>query len=302
MNYSEILITGKTGTVGSNLSIGVGYSSKEYDLRNKNSVDKLLDKECPKGIIHCAATVGGLKFHMNEKYKLFYDNILMNTNIIECARERKITRILSFLSSCIFSEKSKQPYNESQVHEYEPFSVHYPYGFSKRLLDIHSRICYEQFGLIYNCVIPTNIYGINDDFNFDRGHVVGVLIRKAFEASKNNENFVVWGDGEQERDFLFTEDVAKLTEWAFFNYLDKEPLIFSNKIQIKIGYIAKIIAKKFNIENKLVFDTSKPSGQKNRSLDNNKLINIIDFKFTTIEDGLDKTIDWFVKNYPNVRL
>lgn len=298
----RILITGKTGTVGSNLNFGIGTNSKECNLKNKNEVDALLDRVDPDSIIHCAAKVGGLKMHLDQRYSLFYDNLVMNTNIIECAKAKKIQRVLSFLSSCIFSDKSKSPHTELMIHELPPVSVHLPYGHAKRMLEVHSRLCYEEFGLTYNCVIPTNIYGINDDFNMETGHVMGVLIHKAYLSYLNGVDFVVWGDGNQEREFLFTDDVSKITEWLLHNYKEKEPLILSTNSPVKIKDIAYLIAERFGVLNKLRFDTSAPSGQTNRSLDGTKLTEVYKNNFTPIEEGLTKTIDWFLSKHPNIRL
>jgi len=302
MKYKKILITGKTGSVGTNLKFGEGAPSSKYDLREASQAKKIINDFSPDAIVHCAGRVGGVKYHLEHRYTLFYDNVSINTNIIDAAKEAKVDRVLSYLSSCIFSDTAPLPYAEKDIHHSEPASVYYPYGYAKRMLEVQSRICYEEFGLKYNCVVPTNIYGINDNFNWDTSHVVAVLIRRAAESARENKEFVVWGDGNQQRDFIFTEDIAKLTEWALENYFEKEPLIFSNNKPTEIGYLAHLIAKKFNIENKLVFDTSKPSGQKIRKLNGNKLASLTDFKFTSIEDGVSQSVDWFVKNYPNVRL
>jgi GDP-L-fucose synthase len=311
MEYKRILITGQTGTVGSNLNfgnLGRGISSKRVDLRDPRAVKEYFSIGQPDAVIHCAAKVGGLKFHMEHKHELFLDNVLINTNVINAARLAGVKRVLSFLSSCVFCEKSPSPYTEKMIHDGPPFEVHYPYGFSKRALEVHSRICYEELGLIYNCIIPTNIYGIHDDFNLDTGHVIGVLIHKAFLAHKNGTDFIVWGNGEQRREFLFTEDVRWLTEWALYNYLEKEPIIFSSNQPVKIKEVAEVIADRFRIRNRLVFDTSKPSGQTERSLSGDKLVERLNasrpdsgFSFTPIDIGINKTIDWFLENYPNIR-
>ena len=298
----KILITGKTGTVGSNLHFGYGFSSKEVDLRNKQATNSLIKKELPSAIVHCAADVGGLKYHLEQRYNLYYNNVAINTNLIDAAKKYSIPRVLSYLSSCIYSDASPPPYTEKMLHDGEPVTIHYPYGYAKRMLEVHSRICYQEFGLKYNCIVPTNIYGINDDFSFERGHVVAMLIRRAYEAATSGSDFIVWGDGKQIRDFIFTEDIARLTEWALYNYFECEPLIFSNSIPIEIGDIARLIARKFNIENKIVFDVSKPSGQIARSLSGNKLSSLLNFHFTSIEDGISKSVDWFIKNYPYVRI
>ena len=109
MKYKNILITGKTGSVGSNLNFGTGFSSSSYDLRNPLHAEKLIKDVNPDAIVHCAAKVGGLKYHLEEKYSLFYDNITINTNIIHAAKEAGVGRVLSFLSSCIFSDSAPLP-------------------------------------------------------------------------------------------------------------------------------------------------------------------------------------------------
>ena len=298
---STILVTGKTGTVGANFHFASGPSSKDFDLRIAEDARKCLLNYMPDAVIHCAAKVGGLKFHLEQKNDLLVDNLLINTNVINECRKFGIPRVLSFLSSCVFSDRSVGPYNEKQIHEFEPSEVHYPYAFAKRALELHSRICYEQFGLIYNALIPVNMFGKHDDFNFETGHVIGVLIHRAYLSKLSGEDFIVWGDGNQERDFLFIEDVEKLTEWALEFYLDKEPLILSSNTPVSIKHVAEIIAKKFGILDKLKFDTSKPSGQVKRHLNGSKLRSLVHFKFTPIEEGVEKTIDWFLANYPNVR-
>lgn len=301
MKYNKVLITGKSGTIGSNLDIGLGFGSKEYDLRNFEQTKTAISHHDPDAIIHCACIVGGLEYHLKHKYSLFYDNNLINSNLIECARLQGVKRVLSFLSSCIYSDKCSSPYNETQLYENEPFPVHMAYGHSKRFLELQSRFCYEEFGLQYNCLIPANVYGINDEFNMEKGHVVGILIHKAYLSAISGTDFFVWGDGTQKRQFLFVKDVVDITKWALDNYTEKEPLVISNNTLISVGDIAYLIAKEFNIENRIVFQKDKPSGQMVRSLDGSKLNTLNNFSFTPIEIGIKKTVDWFKKSYPNIR-
>lgn len=296
----SILITGKSGTVGSNL-IGDGFSSKEYDLRNSEEAIVAIENFKPKSIIHCAAAVGGLDEHLRFKKKLFYDNMLINLNLLEAARVRDVRRVLSFLSSCIYSEESSPPYDESNVHDGEPFEAYYPYGYAKRMLEVQSRIYCEEYGLQYNCVIPTNIYGINDNFNIQTGHVIGVLIHKCYNSKRDNTPFYVWGDGTQEREFLFTGDVKKIVDWAVPNYLDKSPLVLSNNVTICMAQIAELIVKAFSFRGKIIFESDKPSGQKSRRLSGDKLKSLLDIDFTPIEEGINLTVEWFIKNYDIAR-
>ena len=297
----KTLITGKTGTIGSNIFFADGPPSSRYDLTDIRQVKSLLNKYKPNTIIHCAARVPSLAMDENMKYSLFYNNIMINSNIIEVAKNMEIPRVLSFLSSWAFPKQGNLICDESHTQKDEPLELYYPYGYSKRMLEIQSRICYESFGLCYNCVLPTNIYGINDNFSLSAGHVIAMLIHKAFNSKNNKTDFIVWGDGSQEREFIFTDDVVKLVKWAIDNYLEKEPIILSNNISVSIKDVAYIIAKRFGVTNQLIFDTSKPIGQKAIRSDGSKLKKLLDFQFTPIEKGIDITIDWFLKNYPNIR-
>lgn len=131
--YKNILITGKTGTVGSNLHFGKGLSSKECDLFLPEQTGELFNIYKPDAVVHCAAKVGGLDEHLRFKKRLFYDNIQININVIETARWHNVPRVLSFLSSCIYSDAAKQPYDEKNIHVGEPFPDYYPYGYAKRI-------------------------------------------------------------------------------------------------------------------------------------------------------------------------
>lgn len=298
----RILITGKSGTVGSNLSFGFGYPSSRFNLQSFLETVSMIKESRPDTIVHCAAKVGGLLEHMNKRYSMFYDNLLINSNVIHAAQQCGVKRVLSMLSSCIFAEDISRPSNEHDIYTGEPFLIHQPYGHSKRILEFQSRMCYEEFGLVYNCIIPTNIYGVNDNFNLETGHVVAVLIHKCYLAQKNNLPFVVWGDGNQERQFLYVSDVANCIEWALDNYLEKEPIVLCNNVTIKIKEIVDLIVRRLDFKGKVIFDTSKPAGQKNRHLDGDKLLSIRSgYSFVTIEDGINKTVDWFVQNYETAR-
>jgi GDP-L-fucose synthase len=137
----------------------------------------------------------------------------------------------------------------------------------------------------------------------ENGHVIPSLIHRCFLAKKNHADLVVWGSGKPLREFVFSDDIARLSLWALDNYSGDSPIIFSSGIEISIKDLAELVTKKMGFEGKLVFDTSKPDGQLRKPSDTTKLRKYLpDFAFTPIEEGIGKTIDWFVLNYPNVRL
>ena len=297
-----VLITGGTGLVGSKVTGDIRLSSKDADLRDWNQTFAVFDKYKPEKVIHCAAKVGGLGGNMNYKGEFFYDNIMMNTNVIEAARQVGTKRLLCFLSTCVFPDDVEFPLSEEKVHLGEPHSSNYPYAYAKRMADIQIRAYREQYGVEFISVIPTNIYGPNDNFNIETGHVLPSLIHKCYLAEKNNTDFVIWGTGKPLREFIFSKDIGKLTEWALDNYTEEEPIIFSTSDAIPIKDVVDLIVEYMNFKGNVVWDTDKPDGQYRKPSSIEKLKSYLpDFEFTSIEDGLKETIEWFYENYEDIR-
>ena len=299
---NKTLITGGTGLVGSTIKGGTKLSSSNVDLKNTKDTFKIFEALKPEKVIHCAARVGGLGGNMNYKGEFFYDNIMINTNVLEASRRVGVKKVVSFLSTCIFPDNVEYPLTEKKIHLGEPHNSNYPYAYAKRMLDIQSRAYKEQYGLNYVSVIPTNIYGPNDNFNLENGHVLPSLIHKCYLAKQNNTDFEVWGSGKPLREFIYSEDVGRLTEWALDNYEEEEPIIFSTSDEISVGKLAEMVVYYIGYKGNLIFDSNKPDGQYRKPSDNSKLKGYLpDFKFTPIEEGVKKTVDWFVNNYENIR-
>ena len=301
----RIIITGGTGLVGFQLkkqlpnAVCIGSS---IDLRDKIVVEALFEKIKPTRVIHCAAKVGGLGGNMNYKGEFFYDNIMINTNVIEACRKYNVEKLVCFLSTCIFPDDVEYPLTEKKIHLGEPHSSNYPYAYAKRMVDVQLRAYREQYGLNYISVIPTNIYGENDNFNLENGHVIPSLIHKCYLAKQKNEVFRIWGTGKPLREFIHSSDISILTRWALENYEESEPIIFSNSNEVSIGDVALLIAKEFDYSDKLEFESDKPDGQFRKPSDNSKLLKYLpDFKFKPIEEGIKETVEWFVKNYEEIR-
>jgi len=300
----KTIITGGTGLVGSviNIDNSVKLSSKDVDLKNWEKTLELFKSLNPKHVIHCAARVGGIGGNMNYKGEFFYDNIMINTNVIEASRRVGVEKVVSFLSTCIFPDDAEYPLTESKIHLGEPHSSNYPYAYAKRMADIQSRAYKEQYDVDYVSVIPTNIYGPNDNFNLENGHVMPMLIHKCYLAKKNNTDLKVWGTGKPLREFIYSKDVGELTTWALKNYDEFEPIILSTSHEISIRDLVDLIVSGFNYKGKVIFDTDKPDGQYRKPSDNSKLRKYLpDFEFTSIEQGIQETIEWFVENYEGAR-
>lgn len=301
---NKTLITGGSGLVGSQFD-GNNYikpTSSEFNLIDPKQVDSMLGNGDVKSIIHCAAKVGGLGGNMNYKGEFFYQNIMMNTNIIESARVNGIDNLVVFLSTCVFPDSVEYPLNEKKIHLGPPHFSNDAYAYSKRMADVQVRSYREQYGLNYKCVIPTNIYGINDNFNLENGHVIPSLIHKCYLAKLNDTDFEVWGSGNPLREFIYNKDVAKLSEWVLENYNESEPIILSTSEEVSIKEVVYMIVELMDFKGNVIFNESKPDGQFRKPSDNSKIKSYLpDFEFTPLYDGLKETIEWFNENYETIR-
>jgi GDP-L-fucose synthase len=303
----KILITGGNGLVGSaikeivnieniNENEYIFISSKECDLTNINNTRECFTKYKPDSVIHLAAYVGGLFKNMNEKINMYEINTQINYNVLKICDELNINRVLSCLSTCIFPDNTSYPINESMLHNGPPHYSNDGYAYSKRMLEVHSRMYYENKDRIYNCIIPTNIYGKHDNFSLNDAHVIPGLIHKCFLAKKENKLFIVKGTGKPLRQFIYSLDLAKLIVKTLFTYNNKDPIILSvsENEEVEISYVARLIARNFNYEHMIRFDTNASDGQYKKTADNTKLLNLYpDFKFTDIKDGINTTVKWF---------
>jgi len=297
----KLLVTGGDGLVGSSINADIKIG-KQYDLRNIEDTNKMFEYHKPTHVIHCAGKVGGVSANMNYKGEFFYDNIMINTNVIESARLHNVKKLVSFLSTCVFPDNIEYPITEKKIHLGEPHFSNYPYAYAKRMADIQIKSYREQYGLEYISVIPTNIYGPNDNFSLENGHVIPMLLHKMYLAQRDKTDFVVWGSGKPLREFIYSKDIAKLSEWALDNYNESEPIIFSNSNEISIKDLVDLLVNEFNFKGNVIFDKTKPDGQFRKPSDNSKLKTYLpNFEFTPIELGLKETINWFINNYENSR-
>lgn len=300
---NKILVTGGNGLVGSEF-IGEQYykpTSKEYNLIDKEKTNLLMFKGFD-SVIHCAGKVGGVGGNMNYKGEFFYDNIMINTNVIETARLHGVKKLVAFLSTCIFPDNVEYPLTEKKIHLGPPHFSNDAYAYAKRMVDVQIKAYREQYGLNYKSVIPTNIYGPNDNYNIQTGHVVPSLIHKCYLARENKTDFTIWGSGKPLREFIFSKDVAKLTQWVLENYDEPEPIILSTSNEITIKELVDIIVEIMNFKGNVKWDLTKPDGQYRKPSDNSKIKKYLpDFQFTDLYNGLKETIEYFENQYNFIR-
>ena len=307
----KILITGGTGLVGT--ALGEAYNStydlgitsigsSQYNLTSNSEVNLMFMNHQPRKVIHTAAKVGGLGSNMKYKGQYFYENLMINANVIDQAYHWGVKRLVAFLTTCAFPAEVEYPLDHTKIHLGEPHESNFGYAYAKRMAEVQIRAYREQYGVKYSCVIPTNIYGPNDNFSLEHGHVVPMLIHKLYKAQRDGTDFTVWGSGKPLREFIFSRDVAELTQWVLNSYDGEHPLILSTSDEISIQDLVDLLVKEFKFTGKVKFDRSKPDGQYRKPSDNSLIKNLVPtFKFTPIEEGIKETVEWFKENYDKAR-
>ena len=294
-------MTGGSGLVGSAIESNFKPSSEYVNLMHVEDIIRYITRNKIDSIIHCAAKVGGIKANSDHLGEFFYKNVIMNANLLHAAHEAGVKKVVSFMSTCVFPDDVEYPLTPCQIHMGEPHPSNYSYAYAKRMLEVQSRAYRDQYGSNFVTVIPCNIYGPNDNFNLDSGHVIPSLIHKCYLAKQNNTDFEIWGTGQAYREFIYSKDVAYIAQWVLENYDEYEPLIISPDEEISIATIAQEIAWRMEFEGNIVYNGMR-DGQLKKPSNNMTLKHMLpDYTFVPIEVGLRRTIEWFIENYEKAR-
>lgn len=311
-----VMVTGGSGLVGAGIrdyieetgsrsnEKWIFLSSRDGDLRKREDTERIFQEKKPTHVIHLAAKVGGLFANMAEKVEFFRENVLINDNVMECCRIYKVQKLVSFLSTCIFPDKTTYPIDETMLHNGPPHRSNEGYAYAKRLIDTMNRAYAEEYNCNFTSIIPTNIYGPHDNFSIEKGHVIPGLIHKCYLAKKEGKPFTIWGSGTPLRQFVYSRDLAELTVWVMRDYHDPTPITLSvdEADEVSIKDVALAVAKAMKFDGEIKFDTTKADGQFKKTADNKKLRKYRpDYEFTTMPDGIQKSVDWFVENYDKAR-
>tara|TARA_Y100000034_G_C6877907_1_gene401769 strand:- start:992 stop:1906 length:915 start_codon:yes stop_codon:yes gene_type:complete len=299
------LITGGTGMIGTALQEvtpnATFISSKQYDLRNPPLVKQMFARHNPDCVIHLAAKVGGIKANMDNLGDFYRDNIMINTNVLDAAKEFRTKKVVSLLSTCVYPNKAHYPLTEDQIHDGPPHESNFAYAYAKRMLDVQSRAYREQYGCNFVTIVPNNLFGENDNFDLEDSHVIPAMIRKIYEASINGTDVYLWGDGAPLREFTYSKDLANILMFLAKEYDDECPINVGNTEEHSIKEVAEMIARIMRYNGEIIWQTDKPKGQHRKPSDNSKFRAICDVRYTDFEESLTNTCNWFIMNYPNVR-
>ena len=268
----------------------------KYNLVINKDVKRMYDDLKPDIVFHLAAVVGGIEINQKNPGKFFYENAMINLQVMHEGYLRKIEKIISIGTVSIYPENAPLPFNEKNIWEGYPEEANAPYGIAKRIMHVQSSSYRKQYGYNSILLLLTNLFGPEDNFNPQSSHVVASLIKKFHDAKINNKKeAVVWGDGESTRDFCYVEDIAEGIVLAAEKYNKSDPVNLASGNEISIKKLALFIKKQIGYEGNILWDSSKPSGPKRRVIDINKAKNEFGYQVTTsLEDGIKKTVDWYI--------
>ncbi|WP_040207246.1 GDP-L-fucose synthase [Neobacillus jeddahensis] len=305
-NDSKIYVAGHRGLVGSAIVRKLeekGYTnlvyrtSKELDLRDKNAVDQFFAEEKPEFVFLAAAKVGGIVANNEYPADFIRDNLLIQTNIIDAAYRNGVKKLLFLGSTCIYPKMAPQPLKEEYLLTGELEPTNDAYAIAKiagiKMCQSYNR----QYGTEYISVMPTNLYGENDNYDLHTSHVLPALMRKFHEAKENNAPFVeVWGTGTPLREFLYSDDLADACVYLINTYSGNEIVNIGVGEDLPIKELAEKIKDVVGFKGEIQFDTTKPDGTPRKLVDVTKL-NSLGWKATTsLEEGLKKAYQWFLEN------
>lgn len=308
---SKIYIAGHNGLVGSALVRRLnklGYKNlivrnrKELDLTDQKAVSEFFGKEKPEYVFLSAAKVGGIVANNKCPANFIHDNLNIQDNIIHNSYLTGVKKLLFLGSSCIYPRMSPQPIKEEYLLSGYLEPTNKAYAIAKIAGITECQSYNSQYGTNYISVMPTNLYGINDNFNLETSHVLPAMIRKFHEAKESGQKEVVlWGSGKPKREFLFVDDLADACVFLMNNYDGTEIVNIGTGKDISIKQLADSIKKTISYKGKIIWDKTKPDGTP-RKLLNVKRLNKLGWKHKIeLEEGLEKTYKWFLDNISKIK-
>lgn len=302
---SKIYIAGHKGMVGSacwrilsksGYSNLIGQTSKELDLRHQHSVTSFISENKPDIIIDAAAKVGGIWANDSYPYQFLMDNLQIQNNLISAALQCNVEKFIFLGSSCIYPKHSSQPITENSLLSGPLESTNEWYAIAKIAGLKLCQAIRQQYGKDFVSLMPTNLYGPNDNFDLETSHVLPALIRKFHDAKKNNNTVTLWGTGDPLREFLHVDDLAHAVKFALENTMTEALYNVGSSQELSIKELAHLIQKEIGHNGEVIWDKSKPNGTMRKLIDSAKIRKLGWNPKYTIQEGLSQTYNWFIEN------
>ncbi len=303
---SKIYIAGHNGLVGSAILRNLqqnGFSnliyrtSKELDLTDHNQTLEFFQTEKPEYVFLAAAKVGGILANRDYPADFIYQNLRIELNVIESSRQAEVNKLLFLGSSCIYPKLAPQPIKEEYLLDGKLEETNEPYAIAKiagiKLCQAYNK----QYGTQYISAMPTNLYGIKDNFDLNTSHVLPAIIRKMHDAKVQNiDTVTLWGTGIPRREFLFVDDLAEASVFLMQNYKDNQWINVGTGEDISIQELAHTVQQVVGYQGEIVWDTTKPDGTPRKLLDVSKINSLGWQAKTNLVEGIQKTYDWYLEN------
>ena len=306
LSGSRVMVTGGGGFLGRRIvheleqrdATPIVIRSADYDLTEPERVRAALEESQAEYVVHAAAVVGGIGANREHPGGFFYANAVMGVHLIHEAWRAGIRKLVIVGTVCSYPKYTEVPFREEDLWNGYPEETNAPYGLAKKMLLVQAQAYRDEYGFDSAFVIPTNLYGPADNFDQDTSHVIPAIIRKCVEArDAGRDEVVLWGTGKPTREFLYVDDAADGIVLGLQKLEDREPVNLGSATEIAIADLAELIAKVTGFEGRFVWDPSKPDGQPRRSVDGSKARQLLGWApRVDIEDGLRRTVDWYLGN------
>jgi GDP-L-fucose synthase len=300
----RILVTGGAGFLGKQVVAQLQQAgadpalitvprSRDYDLCQWEACQRAVAKQDV--VIHLAAHVGGIGLNREKPAELFYDNLMMGTQLIHAAYQAGVQKFVCVGTICAYPKFTPVPFKEDDLWIGYPEETNAPYGIAKKALLVQLQAYRDQYGFDGIYLLPVNLYGPEDNFDPRSSHVIPALIHKVHEAQRSGQKQLpVWGDGSPTREFLYSEDAARGIVMATQAYSSSEPVNLGTGLEIKIRDLTELICELMEFEGELVWETDQPNGQPRRCLDVERARQAFGFEAQMeFKQGLKHTIDWY---------
>jgi GDP-L-fucose synthase len=307
LSKQKILVTGGAGFLGKQVVaqlLAAGAEREKISIPRSKDLDLCKWENCQQAVdrqdlvIHLAAHVGGIGLNKEKPAELFYDNLMMGTQLIHAAYQAGVSKFVCVGTICAYPKFTPVPFKEEDLWIGYPEETNAPYGIAKKALLVQLDAYRQQYDFNGIYLLPVNLYGPGDNFDPRSSHVIPALIRKVHEAKVAGDRSIsVWGDGSPTREFIYSDDAARGIVMGAQSYNSSDPVNLGTNREITIKDLITLICKLMDYDGELVWQTDKPNGQPRRCLDTSRAKNRFGFEAEIgFEEGLRRTIDWYRAN------